>query len=269
MMEKEYKEDLLRLKMKLANDIVADISNLAGIAPFNYDEYAKNPSRKVITREGFEVVSIEYCSGICDYPIIIKYRLGDGSIGTGTTTKTGHEWKDKEISNLDIFFDDRDEEKTEAPIENGWKCKAEREAETFKRKYPSVWQKYKNEDWDILELLEFAYKQGMLKGKSLVEHGKALHEKLDESTYLKIRKDDFEELRNQAESLQNENDVLSKKNEELDAKLSVCESETYLASLLAKRGYRGELVKETDIWADEKVGTNIIGTKTESIKIEG
>lgn len=272
-MKKEYKENLSRLKMKLANDIVTDFSNLAGITPFNYDEYAKNPSRKVITRDGFEVVSIEYCSGIHDYPINIKYRLGDGSIGAGTTTKTGNEWADKEKSDLDIFFDDRDEVKTEAPIENGRKCMAENKIEQFKRKYPSIWEKYNawynDEDCDLLELFEFAYNQGMLKGKSLVKHGEALQEKLDESAYLKIRRDDFEELRNQVEYLQNENAVLSKENEELDAELSVCMSETYLASLLAKKGYKGELIKETDIWADEKVGTNIIGVKTESIKIEG
>ena len=86
----------------------------------------------------------------------------------------------------------------------------------------------------------------------------------DESTdYLKIKKDDFEELRNQAESLQShpptEDDSVSKGALTVSGDVS----ETYLASLLAKRGYKGELVKETDIRTDK----NIVGTKKEIIKI--
>ena len=243
--------------------------------PFNYAEYVKNPLRKVITRNGYKVKSIKFSPEEDTYPIMITYELGDGSIGTGTCTKTGREWKDEESNDLDIFFDDRADAESEAKssdtpeaaIENalkeesvnGRKCMAEKEAETFKRKYPAVWQKYKNEDWNILELLEFAYEQGMLKGKSLVEHGKLLQEKLDESTYLKIKREDFEELRSQKDSLMAkvaeiglELQDCEKANKELRKKISsdnrlIEPTDKELFDILAKRGYFGTLKLCTEV----------------------
>lgn len=210
-------EEIFRLKEVGKEDAAktetVDYLSLPEYAPFSYNEYVKNPSRKVITRTGIEVHKIEYLAGT-DFPCRITLILPNGSVQCYTVTKDGREYK----SDLDIFFDDT----VRIP-----RYKATSHSET------------------IIEPSDTS----------------------DESTdYLKIKKGDFEELRNQAESLQKENDVLSKKNEET-LTVSRDVTEAYLVSLLAKKGYKGELVKETDIWANDKVGTNIVGTKKEIIKI--
>ena len=207
-------EKIFRLKEVGKEDAAktetADYLSLPEYAPFSYNEYVKNPSRKVITRTGIEVHKIEYLPGT-DFPCRITLLLPNGSVQCYTVTKDGHEYK----SDLDIFFDDT----VRIP-----RYKATSHSETI------------TESSDIS----------------------------DESTdYLKIKKDDFEELRNQAESLQShpptEDDSVSKGALTVSGDVS----ETYLASLLAKRGYKGELVKETDIRTDK----NIVGTKKEIIKI--
>ena len=44
------------------------------IKPFNYAEYVKNPSRKVITRDGYKVKSIKFSPEEGAYPITITRK---------------------------------------------------------------------------------------------------------------------------------------------------------------------------------------------------
>ena len=262
-------EKIFRLKEVGKEDAAktetVDYLSLPEYAPFSYNEYVKNPSRKVITRTGIEVHKIEYLPGT-DFPCRITLLLPNGSVQCYTVTKDGHEYK----SDLDIFFDDT----VRIP-----RYKATSHSETITESSDisdesTDYLKIKREDFEELrsqkDSLMAKVAEIGLELQDCEKANKELRKKISRDTrciestdYLKIKKDDFEELRNQAESLQShpptEDDSVSKGALTVSGDVS----ETYLASLLAKRGYKGELVKETDIRTDK----NIVGTKKEIIKI--
>ena len=203
-------EEIFRLKEVGKEDAAktetVDYLSLPEYAPFSYNEYVKNPSRKVITRTGIEVHKIEYLPGT-DFPCRITLLLPNGSVQCYTVTKDGHEYK----SDLDIFFDDT----VRIP-----RYKATSHSETI------------TESSDIS----------------------------DESTdYLKIKREDFEELRSQKDSLMAkvaeiglELQDCEKANKELRKKISsdnrlIEPTDKELFDILAKRGYFGTLKLCTEV----------------------
>ena len=78
---------------------------------FNLDEYLKNPSRKVVTREGGSARII--CTDAnCDYPVIALITICDEDDKyeiTESFTKDG-KWLPNEDSDNDLCFDSKKEE---------------------------------------------------------------------------------------------------------------------------------------------------------------
>lgn len=71
--------------------------------PFNLEEYIKNPSRKVVTRDGRATARIICTDCKSEYPIIALLSYSENSEGCEAYTEDGRFSIDGE-SNSDLFF---------------------------------------------------------------------------------------------------------------------------------------------------------------------
>ena len=72
--------------------------------PFNLEEYLKNPSRKVVTRDGKPVRILCTDDELPGYPIIGKVTYPGGTFGINTFTKEGRYLDENKEDNYDLFF---------------------------------------------------------------------------------------------------------------------------------------------------------------------
>ena len=72
--------------------------------PFNLEEYLKNPSRKVVTRDGKPVRILCTDDELPGYPIIGKVTYPGGTFGINTFTKEGRYLDENKDDNYDLFF---------------------------------------------------------------------------------------------------------------------------------------------------------------------
>ena len=71
---------------------------------FNLDEYLKNPSRKVVTRDGREVKRILCTDVKSKYPIVVVIDNRDGNTERAISLTKDGKFFDGSSDNKDIFF---------------------------------------------------------------------------------------------------------------------------------------------------------------------
>ena len=72
--------------------------------PFNLEEYLKNPSRKVVTRNGKPVRILCIDGELPGYPIIGKVNYPGGTFSINMFTKEGRYLDDNKEDDYDLFF---------------------------------------------------------------------------------------------------------------------------------------------------------------------
>lgn len=72
---------------------------------FNLDEYIKNPSRKIVTRDGKKVTRLDLCTDVKNtFPIIAIIEDNNNIKVVRTYTKEGTYYGDKVEHLADLFF---------------------------------------------------------------------------------------------------------------------------------------------------------------------